>query len=729
MTHRPMPATKPYPESVGAVALLQRYRSQILTLIFACLAVWLVFTWALTIRGIVRYYSPFPSWDYWRVIYDAYFHKTLGFGIYLKPHNEHRIIFPEIIYQLDLLLLHGRLVLPLACTFLCYLATYLVFGFVLRRDHRLGMAECAFAWILAGLIMGWQGSAVVVGDPFLLQWTLSTLCVFLSLLSLTRNTFVPAIIAALIATYSSSNCLLLWPVLIWQAWLLRLTRRKIIILAIAGLLAIGAYFIDYHAAGKLNVLNAVLHPAHALGFLATYISMPFGHSKSDAFAICLGTINILLVIVLFLHAVRKRMLHSETLIFLFSIYLFMLLSALSITIGRIDLTPGEAGAQASRYWVLQLIGWADFVVLCTYFAARSKFPPAGKLFTYTVLLAFIGYHTVRLQSTLPYDGDQYANRQLAALSFESGLLDSVAAGRIFPAPSFVFRLIPFMRSEHLSVYASSNFALLGKAANTAAQLTNEAHVGAVISTLPVQGGIEIIGWAEPDRDGSEPIVFLNEKRTIVGFGGRLPAAFPFDLRSLTTPVNEAWVGFANLSYGAQNVSPFFLSRGRLQRVGDPIPVDTTLQPFAEETGALLTNVRWYPDPDWTINGTITYANRMGNLPRGTIYGTWNKDDRKTGNIRSSAFPAPATACLILPVAHGPFVHGLSVDVANADTGQPIMSIPLQNGDLGWQFWRLKLNGSAAHIRIIAQDKGSSWGEWLAIAQPSACASLEATGPS
>lgn len=689
-------------------------------MVFGGLAVWLAFTWWLVLDRVNRYYCPFPSWDYWRVFYDAHFYKINGFGIFLKPHNEHRIIFPEIVFQLDLFLLQGRMVLPLVCSFVCYLATYFVLGWVLRRDYDLHLAHRAFAWIFAGLILGWPGSAVVLGDPFLFQWTLSLLFAVLSVYFLIRNALVLAIVAAVVATYSSSNCLLLWPVLIGEGWLLRLKRREIGTIAISGLLAIAAYFINYHAAGHLNVLGPLLHPAGTLGFLATYMSMPFGHSKSDAFAILLGSTNVLIALAFFMYAFRKRMLYSETLVFLFSIYLFTLLSALMISMGRMDLNGSLAGAQVSRYWVPQLMGWADFAVLCVYFAATSSFASWRKLVIYAALLAFIGYRIARLQLALPYDDDQFANRQLASLAFENGLQDSVIAGRIFPAPSFVFQLLPFMRSKHLSVYASSNFKMLGKAAETVGKLDNEPHPGAVTSTLPVQGGMEIVGWAEPDRAGSERIVFLNEKRAIVGFGGKIPAAWPYDLRSLTIPVNDGWVGFVNLSYGAQAVSPFFFTRGGLQPIGGPIPVDTTLQPLQEDNGVLLNSVQWSPDPAWTINGTIMYANRSGNLPRGTVYGTWGKDDRKTGAITSSAFPAPTTGCLILPVAHGPFVHGLSLRITDAATDRTIADVPLQNGDLGWQFWRLKLNPSAGNIRIMGDDKGSSWGEWLGIAQPSAC---------
>jgi hypothetical protein len=66
------------------------------------------------------------------------------------------------------------------------------------------------------------------------------------------------------------------------------------------------------------------------------------------------------------------------------------------------------------------------------------------------------------------------------------------------------------------------------------------------------------------------------------------------------------------------------------------------------------------------------------------------------------------------------VQDLSVDVINSDSGQPLQTIPLQNGDEGWHYWMLKLDKSVAHIQVIARDEGSKWGQWLAIATPSEC---------
>jgi hypothetical protein len=209
---------------------------------------------------------------------------------------------------------------------------------------------------------------------------------------------------------------------------------------------------------------------------------------------------------------------------------------------------------------------------------------------------------------------------------------------------------------------------------------------------------------------------------IVGSGRRLAAGFPLDLRNLATPNSEAWVAFVNFKFGAHTASPYFLRHGRLHPIGDAITIDSNLERVSQDSGVLLSNVAWRMDRAWTRNGLpdTTYS---GNLPLGIVYGSWSGDDREEGQIASSNFPAPTTGCLLLPISHGPFVHGIAVAIVNADTDRPVLSIPLQNGDLGWQFWKVHLDKSAVHVRITAEDHGSRWGEWLAIAQPSACDSV------
>ncbi len=102
------------------------HRASLTLLVIFLLTAWLAFSWFETIHRILRYYNPLPTWDYWRVAESIQSYESFDFRILWRQHNEHRIIFPEIVFAADMLFLHGRELLPLALSFLCYFATWIV---------------------------------------------------------------------------------------------------------------------------------------------------------------------------------------------------------------------------------------------------------------------------------------------------------------------------------------------------------------------------------------------------------------------------------------------------------------------------------------------------------------------------------------------------------------------------------------------------------------------------
>ncbi len=710
-----------------AAVLYERHRFQILTLLFGSLGAWLVWNWAHTVQELVRYYNPLPTADYWRVPYDLFHYKKLGIQIFLRPHNEHRILFPEIIFLLDVFLWHGRLILPLVASFLCYLGTWVILSLAVRRDRAITPAMSTFAILLAGIVIGWKGAAVVLGNPFLLQWTLSTMCVALSFAFLARargeatDTFLTGtIISAVVATYSSGNCLMLWPLLVGAAVILRLRRKKIIVLIIAAAASVGLYFVGYNAPHKLNLAAFLSHPFYALGFIATYISMPFGDIKSPRFGAYVGIADILVFAILLAFAIRNRMLRSATAIVLFGVYFFVLLTAALTAAGRMDTADvGFSEAKASRYWAIPLINWAVLILLCNWMSARRrwKLAPAFAMNAGFIVLIVLG--CAKLRWSLENNGDQFANGQFATLAIENGLRDPGLTRRIFPDPEFVFSLLPSLEDHQLSIYSLKRTKWLGHPASAIAPVRSTSQPGEISYTFPVESGIEVVGWAEPERGGSENIVFLNEKREVVGMGQRLPAGLPADLRSLRTPTPYAWIGFVNLNYSARTVSPFFQSRRGLLPITGTVALPSAIRRATNETGALLTGIQWQMDKTWTVDG-IPRGSGAGVLPHGVIYGSWSGSDANTGKITSSAFPVPPGGCLILPILHGSSIEGLAAEIGNADTGQLLVSVPMQNGDVAWEFWKISFDKSSRRLRVTIQDQGSGWGQWLAVAQPSAC---------
>src|ERR1700761_9397130 len=298
-------------------AFAESQSGMVALLAIAVLCAWLAFTWFQTIERIARYYTPLPVSDYWRTAAFLHSYQRFDFRVLWQQHNEHRIVFPELVFAADYLLLHGQQCLPLAISFLCYAGTWLVMAQTFAREAHVAAMVRGVGILLAGIIIGWQGSAVVLADTFLLQWTLLQFAALMSLALLARlketaarADLVGVIAAAIIATYSSANGLLLWPVLIAAALFLSIGKRHVLALAISAVVSIGLYFIGYHFTGAVSIGKLLSHPWYLLEFVGAYVSMPFGAIKSTEFGVRLGLISLAIVIAFAVIAYKKRLLAS-----------------------------------------------------------------------------------------------------------------------------------------------------------------------------------------------------------------------------------------------------------------------------------------------------------------------------------------------------------------------------------------------------------------------------------
>jgi len=73
---------------------------------------------------------------------------------------------------------------------------------------------------------------------------------------------------------------------------------------------------------------------------------------------------------------------------------------------------------------------------------------------------------------------------------------------------------------------------------------------------------------------------------------------------------------------------------------------------------------------------------------------------------------------VVPVAHGPSITGQSVRLVEDGSGKTVATIPLDENGF-WQYWLIDLP-EAAKLRIVAEDKGAQWGQWVAVGEPHEC---------
>ncbi|MGH9343681.1 MAG: hypothetical protein ACRD19_07970 [Terriglobia bacterium] len=523
----------------------------------AALLSWAAFNWYTTIQRIVSCYLPLPFMDYWRVIDNYAQYKALDPAFLWQQHNEHRIIFPEIVFALDMVMAHGCEIVSLVASFLCYFSLWVVIAWTLLSDSKASRTSRLAAVLLAAVVLGWKSSASALARPFLLQWTLMQLSALLSLAFLTvaktkassKRYLSLTITAAVIATYSSGNGMLLWPVLIAAAFVISLTRRQIVALAASGAVSVGCYFIGYHFLSELRVANFFLHPLYSLGFIGAYLSMPFGAIKSPMFGAYLGLIMLAVTILLFIYAARTDLLSSRTAVVLFGSCAFAVLTAIMTAAGRMNPSdPRFTNAEPARYLTVPLANWAIFIALCLWVAGRRRWralsPPVLAVF-FALLIALV---IVKLRWHIYLSNQSFADIQEAMLSVENGLNAPLLIRRFFPDPHFVNQHLPEMKENRLSIYYEPLGRWLGEPVSRFGMVGVEPAAGRIAKACTVPSGIEVFGWA--DEGGKSPgyrwIVFTNETGKIAGFGERFPAGVPSDVVRLKIPHRLSWVGFINL---------------------------------------------------------------------------------------------------------------------------------------------------------------------------------------
>ena len=534
------------------------------------LSAWLVFNWYETIRRIIASYLPLPFMDYWRVVLSYLHWQAHDFRFLWIQHNEHRIVFPEIVFLSDMSVWHGREYLPLAVSFLCYFSIWIVIAWTVASDSNLSRLDRALPILLAGIAIGWKGSASALAFPFLLQWTLTQLPAILALLFITyakdRNRWLILVIAsAVIATYSSGNGMLFWPVLVGAGFLRRLRKRQMAALIASGVVSVGLYFVGYRFSHDLHLANLIRHPLYSLSFIGVYLSLPFGNMKSPMVGVYVGLANLVVAICLFAYAARERLLRTRQSVVLFGTYCFTLLTALITAAGRMDVTDTTfIAAKADRYVTVPLVNWGVLISLTLWLAARRRWriaPAPALAFCFAVLLA-IGF--LNLHAWLRAGDENFADAQAAVLSIEDDLDVPELMKKDFPDPRLIRVGLSILRSDHLSIYYKGRTRWLGQPVSQYRPLASGSVSGAITKTVLLPGGLKVFGWADDGREVPRYrwIVLVNDAGQIAGFGERFPAGPVPNSSAPNTPRSLTWIGFVHSKVGGASFRAYLLDPDR-----------------------------------------------------------------------------------------------------------------------------------------------------------------------
>jgi hypothetical protein len=224
---------------------------------------------------------PVTHADYW-VIYDFCLNHTWLETALLKRAG-HSQFFPSFLWQANFLFFHGSQ-LPLFITGLALL--FITAGLLLVpvwRDETVGPTTKIMATLV--VIMGnfWMGRSVITASGgFNCENSLVMVGAALAFLLLPkmcagwrqlRPPMLIAVCAGFVASFSMGIGLAIWPALLFLAWRLRLPRYSVVLLGLAGLMA---------------VIVFVLLPPHDIELQGIRWSLPFAYTAFVWFCRLLG---------------------------------------------------------------------------------------------------------------------------------------------------------------------------------------------------------------------------------------------------------------------------------------------------------------------------------------------------------------------------------------------------------------------------------------------------------
>ncbi len=418
---------------------------------------------------------------------------------------------------------------------------------------------------------------------YLLVWTSAT-AAFLLLATCSQQ--VPlkgvllgaCILSGITSTLSSANGAFVWPVLILQAWVLRLSVRVRATLLLAGVLVLGIYFRGYQPETGLGmgVASALLHPGRSIPILGMLAAAPLT-SVSITWAMVAGCVALVAAIYVLVKAALCR---APALVTVYAgLALFALLTMGSIVTSRIS--PEFVAERVrlhllvvpSRYYTAIFLFWAGSGGLSLWMAMRNRrewaqFAVVGSMLA-IVTLGTSFWQIGEAANWRGYFGEiDVAGSALIMHVDDSG---NPALAQIYPDAGLRDRISTWLQQGKLALFAERRARLVGQRV-AAAGIENGGCQGEAENAAYVSDGVlRITGWAVDVHNGGPPrdLVFTDRSGMITGVarsGLRRP-----DLKQKIEAVG--WQGYARTAgAGSLDVYGVLDGAGHYCHVGKTIPL-------------------------------------------------------------------------------------------------------------------------------------------------------------
>jgi hypothetical protein len=482
-------------------------------------------------------YTPLLWVDQWAFLHELIGnHGHYGAALIWKQHNEHRMPVAKLFYLIDLYVFHGTNVFLLVLIFCTALLHVAWLAFVYARVGKLSAAAWRMAVGLTAvcLFAFRQNENFFFGSdlPVVLPYVGATIAISsLGMFYQSRDDagrrkaafLVLSWVAALIASLSLTNGILLWPILLLLTLVWRLPRRVTVATAALGAGFVGLWSIGY------SFPTGLLHwPINELARFVLLVHTTSWTCIGERNGLVPALVGIPSAVCAFVWVLWKR--HEDVFaIVLLSIGSFALMSSFTAALGR--LVFGLAYARSDRYQTGALLFWCCLFVLIIRLAARSR---RSQLWLICLQVMFVGVLISAATHARASIDDTRMHRErmkMSAAALDAGVKDTPSVHYPIVLPwtaDDLMLLSDYLRSRGWSIFAHGERYPLGRQFNRYYRVASPGECACLGDIESITGiadsrwpGFRFVGWAwnQRARAPGKAVALVDSTGRLIGIAG------------------------------------------------------------------------------------------------------------------------------------------------------------------------------------------------------------------
>lgn len=667
---------------------------------------WYSFSW----------HSPVPFYDQWMEVV-----ASRDFNDFIRQHNEHRIVFPRLIFQLDDVFGGQQYVNYAGCLVLSGVISYYGYRLIVSEEDGLPRRLVVAATCIALSFFAVQFANYSWGFQvqFIGVYAAAIYAMFCSVQTVrpdegfNRASFAKCLAAVLVATFCMANGFLVGlcaaVFFLVADWAVRWR------LALATFLFTGAltflYFLDFHLVkGHTSPSDSLSDPVRMLKYVCGVIGSMFGNPVGFYMGAALIVLGLVLALVVLLRKCPPR----ETA--LLGIAAFVAASAILIALGRSEFPLNTASS--SRYSTPSVV----LVMVIFGLVTLTVRPKRWQFGVATALSGGLLAYELYMQPTFEKHFEaRWQARRIAEVSLINGVVNDDVARNIFPAPELLDARLAILRDQRRAFFArkiaSAPGTRIGDWGETIEAGTNCAgYFDQLVPAIDRQHTVRGEGWAVIDGEPAHAVFLVGGDGKIAAIG--LTGFNRPDVAQSMGSEDASKAGWRSYFPAANAVGRSIRAYAYSKRFGvcqlknerridaDSLTVSTGLWSDAVELG----------DPELSGAFAPLAAHASAGLPGADVdwWASWSGADSNTGAaVWSLQEDLPPNAKFQFYLVLGPDGAGQHIDIIDSD-GEVIKRYSFAAGGREWLLVEAPLPAGEDIASIRVSDEGRGWGQWVGV---------------